>query len=113
MQGQLSTKGLFQVALVTRRQRLGLGTVHHDHRRILPACVGITKFDPAAVHHRWWVGRHRVFQNACESGRTQGSRCGLVSRVDRAVKLAHARPVQGRDKVNVRVVNKLQSPSQL
>src|SRR5262249_20417522 len=44
-----------QVALVGVRRAVQLVAVHHDHRRVAPALVGIAQLDAAARHHGWLV----------------------------------------------------------
>ena len=85
--------------------------MHHHDRRILAAGVGIAQFDPSPIHHGRRMTRHRILEDTGEARRTQGSGCRVMGRMNRTIQLADARAMQGGDKMNVRVVNELQSPT--
>ena len=85
MQRQLAAKDLFQIALITRRQRVRLAAVNHYNGGILAAGMRIAELDPSSVHHRWWMARHRVLEDPGEARRAQGSGRGVMGRMNRTI----------------------------
>src|SRR5690606_40134893 len=73
------------------------------------ALVSIAQLDPPSPHHRWLMLSNRIFKNP---GQLVGRPLGhsrLVTPMNRLIKIPYPSAMQRRDKVNRRIVDKVQA----